>query len=209
MKNFPSCKNCGKKLTDYRNRYCIKCFQLGNRNPLWQNGISLKKYYCKKCGKLLSNYSVALNSGLCFGCIGSYISKKNTGRIMSVKTRKKISKSHIGLHTGKKNPMYGKQTHGNFGIYKGTFMRSSYELNFAKWLDLSEIAWQYEPSRFNLGNTTYTPDFYLPEFDCWIEIKGWWHPKNLRKFRKFKSQWKEINLKVFDSNVLQEMGIIK
>jgi NMD protein affecting ribosome stability and mRNA decay len=69
--DYPKCKECGKELHDRRSEYCPDCKQIGNRNPIWKNGISLKKYYCKKCGKKLSNYSVALNSGLCFGCVGS------------------------------------------------------------------------------------------------------------------------------------------
>lgn len=51
------------------------------------------------------------------------------------------------------------------------------ERQFAKLLDFYEIAWAYEPTTFDIawdldGRTTqrFSPDFYLPEFDLYIEI---------------------------------------
>jgi predicted nuclease of restriction endonuclease-like RecB superfamily len=87
-------------------------------------------------------------------------------------------------------------------------MRSSWELNFAKWCDLSGIEWVYESKTFELGNTTYTPDFYLPEFDLWIEIKGYWRDDARIKFKKFKRLYKTINIEVFDKLILKRIGII-
>lgn len=60
---------------------------------------------------------------------------------------------------------------------------------FAKALDDNDIVWQYEPKRFKLSWCSYTPDFYLPEFDIWVEVKGkpeqpgdW--PRRVETFRK-------------------------
>jgi hypothetical protein len=44
---------------------------------------------------------------------------------------------------------------------------------FAADCDSAGISWRYEPHRFKLSWCTYCPDFYLPEFDIWIEVKGW------------------------------------
>jgi hypothetical protein len=81
--------------------------------------------------------------------------------------------------------------------YKLINMRSSWEYIFAKWCDLSDIKWEYECKTFDLGNTTYTPDFYLPEFDYFIEIKGWWRGNSKQKFEEFCKVYKNINIKVF------------
>ena len=67
-------------------------------------------------------------------------------------------------------------------------MRSSYEIAYAKYLDNMNIEWQYESTTFNLGDTTYTPDFYLPDRDKYIEIKGWWREDAKIKFKKFKNK---------------------
>jgi len=51
------------------------------------------------------------------------------------------------------------------------------ERQFAKLLDFYQIDWEYEPTTFDIewdrhGNATqrFSPDFYLPAFDLYIEI---------------------------------------
>ena len=51
------------------------------------------------------------------------------------------------------------------------------ERQFARLLDFYQIAWEYEPTSFDIGwdrdgNVVqrFTPDFYLVEFDLYIEI---------------------------------------
>lgn len=55
--------------------------------------------------------------------------------------------------------------------YRGIRMRSKFEAKIAKILDSNGIAWLYEPQRFVFSETSYRPDFYLPEFGIWIECK--------------------------------------
>lgn len=55
-------------------------------------------------------------------------------------------------------------------IYKGNWMRSLLEVEFAKQLDARGIAWQYEPERLQGGR--YLVDFHLPDLRCWVEVKG-------------------------------------
>jgi len=56
--------------------------------------------------------------------------------------------------------------------YHGVFLRSSWELSFAKVLDSFEIDWQYEAYVFILGHgKRYIPDFYLPKLDTFVEIR--------------------------------------
>ena len=59
--------------------------------------------------------------------------------------------------------------------YKGYRFRSRLEARWAVFFDAMGIEWVYEPEGFDLGNGVYyLPDFYLPKYDAWIEIK----PKN-------------------------------
>lgn len=55
--------------------------------------------------------------------------------------------------------------------YRGIRMRSKFEAKVAKILDSNGIRWLYEPQRFVFAETSYLPDFYLPELGLWLECK--------------------------------------
>lgn len=58
-------------------------------------------------------------------------------------------------------------------IYKGYRFRSRLEARWAVFFDACGIEYQYEPEGFiGLNDTPYLPDFYLPQFDCYVEVKG-------------------------------------
>lgn len=69
----------------------------------------------------------------------------------------------------------------------------------------------YEPKAFPLifdgKEVTYTPDFYLPQTDEYIEVKGYWRSKSKQKFNKFKETYPEIKIKVLFSDDLKKLGI--
>jgi len=75
-------------------------------------------------------------------------------------------------------------------VYKGIKMRSKLETNVARRLDEDGIVWQYEPQRFDLGEFTYLPDFYLPEIDWYLEAKG--PDQGLQKVEAFKKTGRNI-----------------
>ncbi len=66
-----------------------------------------------------------------------------------------------------------KNSYGRSGYYKGIRMRSQVEIRCAMKLDSAGILWEYEPQRFYLEelDCSYLPDFYLPEFDTYLEVK--------------------------------------
>jgi hypothetical protein len=55
--------------------------------------------------------------------------------------------------------------------YAGCRFRSRTEARWAVFLDHLDIAWHYEPEGFEVTSGRYLPDFYLPEFQKWIEVK--------------------------------------
>lgn len=63
-------------------------------------------------------------------------------------------------------------------VYKGFKMDSAAELAFAKLLDDFGVKWEKNTTRKFPYVTkqgyrrNYIPDFYLPEYDEWVEIKG-------------------------------------
>jgi hypoxanthine phosphoribosyltransferase len=81
------------------------------------------------------------------------------------------------------------------------------ERQFARLLDFYQIEWEYEPRSFDLefdgdGSVTqqFTPDFYLPAYDLYIEITTMNQKlvtKKNRKVRRLKELYPEINCKIF------------
>jgi hypothetical protein len=58
--------------------------------------------------------------------------------------------------------------------YKGYRFRSRLEARWAVFFGSLGIRWQFEPEGFDLserGLGYYLPDFFLPDQNCWIEVK--------------------------------------
>ena len=81
------------------------------------------------------------------------------------------------------------------------------EREFAAILDFYQIAWLYEPKTFPLewdeqGHATesFSPDFYLPELDLYVELttlKQSLVTKKNRKLRRLRELYPDINIKLF------------
>ena len=56
--------------------------------------------------------------------------------------------------------------------YKGYRFRSRLEARWAVFMDAAGIAWEYEKEGYALPSGNYLPDFWLPEINCFLEIKG-------------------------------------
>lgn len=57
-------------------------------------------------------------------------------------------------------------------FYNGYRFRSRLEARWAVFFDSAGIVYEYEPEGFKLSDGTYyLPDFYLPWFKCYVEIK--------------------------------------
>jgi len=81
------------------------------------------------------------------------------------------------------------------------------ERQFARLLDFYQIEWDYEPRSFDLewdtqGNVVarFTPDFYLPAYDLFIEITTLNQKlvtKKNRKVRRLRELYPEVSCKIF------------
>lgn len=57
--------------------------------------------------------------------------------------------------------------------YKGYRFRSRLEARWAVFFEKLGIKWEYEKEGYELsGGYRYLPDFWLPEVDCFFEVKG-------------------------------------
>jgi hypothetical protein len=56
--------------------------------------------------------------------------------------------------------------------YAGCRFRSRLEARWAVLFDVIGLEWQYEPQGFDTPYGAYLPDFYIPDWDTWMEVKG-------------------------------------
>lgn len=95
-----------------------------------------------------------------------------------------------------------------------TFSHPS-EAEFARILDFYQIAWEYEPKTFVLRQDdqghiieAFSPDFYLPEQDLYIELTTMEQrliTKKHRKLRRLRELYPEINIKLLNRSDFKQM----
>ncbi len=56
--------------------------------------------------------------------------------------------------------------------YAGCRFRSRLEARWAVFFDTLGVKWEYEPQGFKVDDNCYLPDFWLPETETWVEVKG-------------------------------------
>ncbi|MGH2828984.1 MAG: hypothetical protein ACRDJM_00725 [Actinomycetota bacterium] len=81
------------------------------------------------------------------------------------------------------------------------------ERQYARLLDFYEIRWDYEPRSFDVewgedGSVVkqFTPDFYLPEFDTYIEVTTMNQKlvtRKNRKVRRLRELYPDVKIKIF------------
>jgi hypothetical protein len=211
-----------------KKHYCIDCHTLISRKP------NAKR--CKKCyGKtIVGNNNVSKRKDVRIKISKKLKGLKRTNKTKlllskAMKKRFKNPKNHPSwkgglpncLVCGKKVTQYNAQRCGKCSrihnmktmmqrgskIYNGCLFKSSWEVIYAQWLDEHHIYWTYESYSFDLGNTTYTPDFYLPETDTFIEVKGYWRPDAIKKFRLFKRKFKNIKINIIGKKEINNIKL--
>lgn len=95
-----------------------------------------------------------------------------------------------------------------------TFAHPSEE-QFARILNFYQVPWEYEPRTFELrwddaGNVmeAFSPDFYLPEQDLYIELTTMEQrliTKKHRKLRRLRKLYPDINIKLLNRSDFKQM----
>ncbi len=95
---------------------------------------------------------------------------------------------------------------GKARLRQKTFAHHSEQI-FANLLDFYRIAWEYEPRTFPIRwdkqgrvSESFTPDFYLPEFDQYIELttmKQSLVTRKNRKVRLLRELYPQLNVQVY------------
>lgn len=89
--------------------------------------------------------------------------------------------------------------------------RSGLERKFADLLNVRGLSFDYEKRSFQIGlqtgkNATYTPDFYLPALDWYIEVKGYWRDDARSRCEAFLEQYPQLSFSVVGPKFETLMG---
>jgi hypothetical protein len=107
----------------------------------------------------------------------------------------------------------------SFQAYLGSeepVFASEYERECAKILDYYGVPWEYEPRTFVLERDeegrvveAFTPDFYLPEQDLYLELtvmKQSLATRKNRKLRKLRELYPDVNVKLFYKRDIERLA---
>jgi cytidylate kinase len=116
------------------------------------------------------------------------------------------AEAHLQFQVRLKLSKYGIQPPGRVSLKSKGFVHPSEEV-FANLLDFYRVAWEYEPRSFPIqwdkdGRVleAFTPDFYLPEFDLYVELttmKQSLVTKKNRKVKLLRAVYPHVNIQVF------------
>lgn len=152
--------------------------------------------------------------------IGQGVSLSQKGMKHSEETRRAMAKTWATGEPQKKQL----ETNSNKpnGYFKGGrredipgYMRSSWEFNFARYLNYKGLKWEYEAETFDFTQFGYTkrPFSYLPDFKVtnpdgtftYYEIKGREKAQDRSKWKRLKKHYPEIELIVIGSDAYKEL----
>ena len=124
----------------------------------------------------------------------------------TIEAKEKMSKS---FEDGRR---MGYNTHWGKGAYYDTpnqskvWMRSGWEVKTADYLTENNVDWYYEYEWLVIGEgKRYLPDFFLPEHNCYVEVKGRKKERDMEKFMLAKEKYEVL---LWDGEELLRLGII-
>lgn len=74
------------------------------------------------------------------------------------------------------------------------FFHSKWEVAFAEFAVGLGLITLYEPIFFHIGSTIIIPDFYFPEYDAFVELKGAWHSGAKDKWTSFRTLYPKVKV---------------
>lgn len=194
------CKYCDKECKNKNSlaQHEIRC----KKNP--------NKINCDKSTNNLIKYNEKLKEGLVIKSnTNQYTKAKNLGLpkpMISTNTRKKLSSVWLGRKHSEESKQktsmtmqrvvkehpesYSAQNVGGRVKkveYNGLLLDSTWEVIVAEYLDKHNIIWERPVIGFDYiyedKSRTYYPDFYLPQYDVYIEVKGYKRQRDLIKWK--------------------------
>jgi hypothetical protein len=122
------------------------------------------------------------------------------------KARKKMSKAFANGRKIGYNTNWGRGAYYNSPNQGRIWMRSGWEIKVADYLTKYNINWYYEKEWLDIGeNKHYLPDFFLPDYEYYIEVKGRIKKEDLEINKLANEKYKVL---FWDGKELLKRGII-
>lgn len=168
--NYCGCCGVVLPLAKRNDKYCSKsCAAISNNMNREHDGWSQTELQ-RSIASLTHSVQRVCRVSFCVVC-GAII--RNTNHRACSKTCRSV----IFSNTAKNNPaMGGNKNNRAFGWYESdiagrVYLESSYEHRVAQELDKHNIQWT-RPPHLPYGNKKYFPDFYLTEYDVYLDPKN-------------------------------------
>lgn len=170
------CQFCKTELTSKRNKFCNLSCSAQHNNRLRVGTRSVESRL--KTSKAVKGARKPLSQSMdCLWCKNNFLATREIGRgfkpFCSVKcssTSRAEKCKAIALARGF-GGYNSKKTE-----YQGVMFDSTWEVRIAKDLDANHVAWK-RPEKMKLSSGQhYTPDFYLPSYDVYLDPKAYVHP---------------------------------
>lgn len=182
LRNDLFCIYCGKQcknLNSLRNHERL-CKENPDRQILVSNFIKWNEYRRgKNLQKSSNQYKKAKETGYIYVISDETrqkLSKASKGKYHTKETKEKISLRMKEVVKNNPNYSYSKNKYFKKEIINGFRMDSSWESIFANYLNQNNIKWIKSKKSFKYifenKEHSYYPDFYLEDFDLYVEIKG-------------------------------------
>jgi hypothetical protein len=91
------------------------------------------------------------------------------------------------------------------GVRGEVWMVNSWEVLYAHYLDSRDLEWEYEKRSFDLLGEKYTPDFFVPSLDEYVDVKGYFRPADKRKIQLFRQRYPDIKLKLVFQDTIDKL----
>ena len=229
---YINCDYCGKpryypksRINNHKRHYCCKkCYYEDKKNTTipWNKGLTketdkrveraaeiTKETHWSKKGYTSWQLGLTRETDERIDKLIQKREDNGNNPVNRQEVRDKISKTLKGRYAGDKNPRFGiSPPHAKQGYRKDIrmFVRSSWEANMCRLFNYLNINFEYEKHRFNLGDHTYLPDFYLPEQELFIEVKGRQIFTNTDKFYEFEEKYPDKNTCLIDNDVYKKIN---
>lgn len=189
IKKIYNCGVCSKET--FNPKFCSsKC--MGKNNFSKNN-----KILCKQCKKSYRVSDCYKTKKFCSReCVSLWRSLHGTGI-----NNPNYGKKHPGLNKGRLPSLLAGRGKVGFRDDINHFVRSTWEANFARFLQFMKIDYEYEKHRFKLSNdSAYSPDFFIKDSGLFIEIKGYMDDKSKEKIKLFRKEYPQYKLKILGVN---------
>jgi hypothetical protein len=164
---------------------------------------------CKFCSKIfergqqVAGHVISCKQNPAIVVISKKRRAKQLGRSLATPTKQRLSEiAHAKVAAGTWHNSFAKRRKHAYG---GAVFDGTWELKFARWCDTHGVRWIRNERSFPYfygQQRRYTPDFYLPNIDCFVEIKGWAVARDQAKWSQFPER-----LLILRGEDLQALGI--